>query len=396
MELLQYLADRGNIDLPQIQAEYEAMRRKDIVEKFHKNKIWQGKDGKFRTYVNVGDNRKMVCKAELDELYKVVEEYIRLSGGITFRDMMDEFINRKISRGDIKQASKTRYYQVFDRHFTATGLDQKDMRFVSPEELSDWIEDETARCDLSAKGLSSLKGILKGIIQRARKNKLIDYHFEDVISDVDVKTRKVRKTSEEQILTERELPELINFLIENQDTRNLCLLFMIVSGIRCGEMVGLKYEDFLTNTSAKIRRAETKYLDEDGVWHKDLDTPKTDAANRTVFIPNDYGWIVEKLRILNPDAVFLAVDEHGERMHTEHLRRRLYKICRDLGFHNKKSPHKLRKTFCSILLDKGFDKNLIISLMGHTDIKTSETFYHFDRKSGVKKQKMMDEIVEFK
>ena len=75
--------------------------------------------------------------------------------------------------------------------------------------------------------------------------------------------------------------------------------------------------------------------------------------------------------------------------------KRLYRICDSCGL-QKKSTHKIRKTFCSIILDAGFDKNLVISLMGHTDINTSENYYHFDRKSSAEKQRRVDNLLDFK
>ncbi len=77
------------------------------------------------------------------------------------------------------------------------------------------------------------------------------------------------------------------------------------------------------------------------------------------------------------------------------IRRRLEKINRKLGIKHK-SPHKLRKTYASILLDNNLDNNLITSLMGHTDISMTEGHYHRDRKDQDKKNALVSNLVEFK
>ena len=44
-----------------------------------------------------------------------------------------------------------------------------------------------------------------------------------------------------------------------------------------------------------------------------------------------------------------------------------------------KSPHKIRKTYGSILLDNHIDNKLIIEQMGRTDIRCTEEHYHRNR-----------------
>ena len=261
--------------------------------------------------------------------------------------------------------------------------------------FSEFLEDEVLRCDLTSKSFSSLKLILKGIIKTARKRGLVDYTMDDILFDVDAKPKKTTKKPEEQIITEEELPALFSYLLENRDTKNLCILMMILSGIRTGEMVALKFSDF-KGTRGKIHRVETKYQDEKGIWHYEITKPKTEAGKREIFIPAAFSWILKELREKNPEADFLAVRDDGKtRLHTYSIRWRLYRICEKIdAFKGRKSPHKLRKTFCSILLE-GFDQNLITSIMGHTDIRTSENYYHFDRKTAERKQEMINDATEF-
>ena len=84
-------------------------------------------------------------------------------------------------------------------------------------------------------------------------------------------------------------------------------------------------------------------------------------------------------------------------MHAQVLKQKMYQICRTLPtFKEAKSSHKLRKTYCSILLDNGIDKNLIIKLVGHIDDSTTEKCYHRDRKTDEQKQKILDNVVEFR
>ena len=77
------------------------------------------------------------------------------------------------------------------------------------------------------------------------------------------------------------------------------------------------------------------------------------------------------------------------------IRKREYAVCRKVGVH-KKSPHKIRATYDTILLDAKVDNRMIKDQMGHADIRTSEINYHRNRKSHERKTAIIDSIPEFK
>ena len=62
----------------------------------------------------------------------------------------------------------------------------------------------------------------------------------------------------------------------------------------------------------------------------------------------------------------------------------------------QKSPHKIRKTNGTILLDNHLNNKLIMGQMGHTDILCTENHYHGNRKSVDQKIQILSSIPEFK
>ena len=56
-ELLKYAIKCGKLDLAQVQADYAMEEKRKIIEQ-HKYKIWEGKDGKWRTYLPEINNDK--------------------------------------------------------------------------------------------------------------------------------------------------------------------------------------------------------------------------------------------------------------------------------------------------------------------------------------------------
>ena len=211
-DLFDFAVKSGKIDLSQIQAEFEMKQKEDLVKDKHPFAITYNEKKKvYITYLpdsSKPQGRRQIKRKNYEDLIDIVVKYIEESGVVTISDLFHEFTERKLERGDIKKATVTRYQQVFTRHFVATGWDKREIKRISPEEFSDWIEDEVARCNLSSKGLLSLTGLIKGIVQRARKHKLITYHYSMISEDVDAKPRKVYKKPEEQTFTEKFQKEL--------------------------------------------------------------------------------------------------------------------------------------------------------------------------------------------
>ena len=81
-------------------------------------------------------------------------------------------------------------------------------------------------------------------------------------------------------------------------------------------------------------------------------------------------------------------------MTTNCFRRRLETICKKLNIY-RKSPHKIRKTYGTILLDNNVDKKLAENQMGHSDIIMTETRYHRNRRSVENKQEILSSIPDF-
>ena len=61
----------------------------------------------------------------------------------------------------------------------------------------------------------------------------------------------------------------------------------------------------------------------------------------------------------------------------------------------KRSTHKIRKTYASVLLSGGVDEKLVTSQMGHTDIAITRSIYYYNRDSEAKKRKVISKAINF-
>lgn len=391
--VLQYAVEHDMLDVQYVQDQIEMLKREELLKK-HPYKIWQGKDGKWRTYLPDEEKGRSMKKRNTEaEIKDIVAEYWKeKTENPTVRELYDEWISDKLKRQEIVKETRDRYNRQFDESLQEFG--KRRVKSIEEFDIEDTILNAIYEHDLTAKGYSNLRTLFYGIFKRAKKKKMVDFSITEVIADMDISKksfRKVIKTDEELIFSEDETEKVINYIMKSDlDILNLGILLYFKSGARPGELVALKREDLMGNV-LHIRRTEIFYKGDDGKnVYEVRDFPKTAAGIREVILPSSAGWILKEIRKKNPFGEYLF-ERNGERIRTYTFTSRLKTICRKLGIVNK-SLNKIRKTYGTILLDSGVEESFVIAQMGHTDIKTTKRYYYRNRKNLQQKSEVIDKV----
>lgn len=394
MELDYAMIDSLDID------ELIVMKKKERFLAMHPYAIWQSKDGKC-WYTTFPDSskprgvRQIHRKSKLELNKAIIEYWESCSNKNTIQDVFNDWNDTKLELNKIGELTHLRNEQLFSKHFS--GIANQAIEETTPETFADFLEKQLAEFSLTSKAFGNLKTIVRGIVKWARKKRYIEYTDYDVFGILDVSDRafkKVVKENDEEVFDDVETPIIINYLCENLDLRNLGILLLFVTGLRVGELVALRNGDFVDNL-VKVRRMEVRIPNPDGGSIYEIrDFPKTEAGVRDVIIPTDCLWIVDKLRKSDPDS-YVFLNEKGQRMTTNTIRKRLYYVCDKLNLKHK-SPHKIRKTYGSILLDNNLDNKFVQEQMGHSDIRCTEKHYHISRRTQKEKSEIIDHIPDFK
>ncbi|UHA72907.1 site-specific tyrosine recombinase [Paenibacillus sp. 481] len=80
----------------------------------------------------------------------------------------------------------------------------------------------------------------------------------------------------------------------------------------------------------------------------------------------------------------LFLNRHGERMTRQGFWKLLKKYAAALGFETKMSPHTLRHSFATHLLNNGADVRAVQEMLGHTDIAATQRYVHLMNKTSMK------------
>lgn len=391
-ELFNFMIKCGTIDFPQVMQEFELSIRKEILDK-HPYSIWQGERGYFFTYLPDKNKRVRVKRKNLSDLEDVIVSYWKdADNNPTIREVFTSWVEYRLTSNKIEKATYDRLCTLFNKHYIIFG--EKRIKNVDDKAFEEFLEKEINRCNLTSKSFANLKSLTRGFLKWAKKKDLISYNVDAMLSDIDASDKefkKVIKQEESEVFNPKELSNLTAYLKEHLDVKNQAILLMRITGMRVGEIVSLMPDDIKDNYIF-VHRTETRSIDNGKVTFTVRNFPKTAAGVRNVVVPREYTWLLNLIKNGSMDDQFVFMSK-GKRITGYSLRDRLVGICKKLSIF-RKTPHKLRKTYISMLLDNNVDARTIMDQVGHADISIAEMYYHRNRKTIERKQDILDNVSE--
>jgi len=143
---------------------------------------------------------------------------------------------------------------------------------------------------------------------------------------------------------------------------------LYATGLRVSELIALKIEDF---------RFDAGYLIAFGKRRKERVIPLNGTALAAVAEYRKYGR--PRLDQIDKPVSFLFLNRDGKGL----TRQGFWKIIRrralEAGIGKKISPHTLRHSFATHLLENGADLRAVQAMLGHADIATTQIYTHVTR-----------------
>jgi integrase/recombinase XerC len=148
------------------------------------------------------------------------------------------------------------------------------------------------------------------------------------------------------------------------------------TGIRVSELVGLNHDDL---------DVEHEALHVRGKGRKERIVPLGSHALAAIRLYTEH---LEKdprfaaiwaARAQSPGTP-LFLNKHGKRLSSRSVRRKLDKYLREVGLDPSISPHTLRHSFATHLLENGADLRSVQELLGHQSLSTTQVYTHLSTK----------------
>jgi len=203
--------------------------------------------------------------------------------------------------------------------------------------------------------LSSLNSFYKYLL----REKLINFNPTDKVISPKTKKRLPTFVEEKSMV---ELFKNIDFgegYIGARDSLILSLFYM--TGIRLSELISLKINDvdFHENTIKVLGKRNKERIIPFGIQlHKEIKT------------------FIELRKSIETKETFLFLTLKGESLYPKMVQRIVIHYLGIVATLEKRSPHVLRHTFATHLLNNGADLNAIKELLGHSNLAATQVYTH--------------------
>ena len=186
-----------------------------------------------------------------------------------------------------------------------------------------------------------------------------------VEESINIKMPKMEKRLP-KFLTEEEINKLLDIkLTKPIDYRNKAMLELLyATGVRISELLNLTMsnynkEDALIKVMGKGKKERVIPLSDITIKYLDL------------YI-NEYRNYILKDKLSD----YLFVNYNGNKMSRQGFFKILNELCDKSGIKKEISPHIIRHSFATHLLNNGADLRIIQELLGHENISTTEIYSH--------------------
>ena len=231
---------------------------------------------------------------------------------------------------------------------------------VDTDLIRDWMENLMDKGN-NASTINKKLSALRSFYRYALKRKLVDADPAHCI------TGPKKSKPLPQFLREREMDNLLDVIEWGGDYKDVrartILLLFYEAGLRRSELTGLNDADV---------DFEAKQLKVTGKRNKQRVIPFGEELSQVL---SHYITIRDE-RVARKEAGALFLSDKGERMTGDQVYAIVHKYLSAVTSLKKRSPHVLRHTFATAMLNNGAGLESIKNLLGHESVSTTEIYAH--------------------
>ena len=267
----------------------------------------------------------------------------------------------------VKQSTYAAYVLVLENHILPA--------FGDCEALSEKLVQEFVlqklNGGLSIKTVKDMLIVLRMVMKFGVKNGLMSYQ------EWDIKYPTTVINKEMEVLTVTHHKKILDFIRQNFTFRNLGIYISLTTGLRIGEVCGLKWSDINTDSGIITvnRTIERIYVVEGERRHTELviNSPKTKNSCREIPMNKELLAMVKPLKkVVNVNFYVLTNEEKPTEPRT--YRNYYHRLMKHLDIPRLKY-HGLRHSFATRCIESNCDYKTVSVLLGHANITTTLNLY---------------------
>ena len=169
-----------------------------------------------------------------------------------------------------------------------------------------------------------------------------------------------------KFLSDKEMDKIFEVSTDNnsiEERDRLIIELLYATGLRVSELVNIKIKDIdMNNKTIKVLGKGSK---ERIVLYNNH---TKDALSK--YLSNGYHELNKK------NNNYLILNKNGDKLSDRYVRNIINKLVRKAGLNIKISPHTIRHTFATDMLEEGADLVTVKELLGHESLNTTSIYTH--------------------
>ncbi|MFD0941311.1 site-specific tyrosine recombinase XerD [Pedobacter boryungensis] len=278
---------------------------------------------------------------------KGFKDYLKLERSLS-KHSIDAYLN------DVEKL--VQYYLAIDKDLIINQLQLSDLR-----EFITWLNEVGMQANTQARVISGIKAFFTYLMQEQ-----IILEDPTALLESPKLTRKLPDT-----LNIHEIDQLIDAIDASkpEGMRNKAIIEMLYGcGLRVTELVELRISNIY---------ADTEFIKVIGKGNKERLVPIGSTALKLLEIYVSRIRVHLSIKKGHEDYIFL--NRSGSRLSRISVFNLIKTLAIKVGIHKSISPHTLRHSFATHLIEGGADLRAVQEMLGHASITTTEIYTHLDR-----------------
>ena len=276
------------------------------------------------------------------------KEFKEKKNYINDREIPKEYTDKLILKRYSENTQRTykTAFADFINYYKTKALDE-----ITDQEIKDYLMYLVEKRKVSASFQNQVINAIKFYYEKVMGRDKIPYIYIE---------RPFKETYLPPVLSEDEVLKLLS-CVDNMKHRAI-LLTIYSAGLRIGELTNLKINDIDINRKAVI-----------------IEGAKGKKDRRSLLSDKLVKFLEEYLSRYQP-KVWLFEGQDGGKYSESSINKIFHAACVTADIRKKATPHTLRHSFATHLLERGTDLRYIQELLGHSSSKTTEIYTHITRK----------------
>lgn len=262
-------------------------------------------------------------------------------------------------RSGVKPSTMQKYQNISENHLLPAFGAQKITQITRGEITA--FGEACLQQGLKEKTANDILGVLRMIFRYAEKE------YDLLLPQIPFIRQPPKET---RVLSLGEEQVLLQYILENLNSKTFGILLTLYTGLRIGELCALTWED-ISEHAIRVTKTLQRLKSDNGKTQLTVGQPKSLNSFREIPIAN---CLQPYISMFRKPVGYVLQTKYQTPTEPRTLQAKFQRIVTECGLEGV-TFHTLRHTFATRCVEAGFDFKALSEILGHRDVKTTLNLY---------------------